>query len=128
MRIDSKSKRRLVIGILTALLSLSVSALAFPAREDSQQLTQLLGEVRDEAAELARDAVEMESLIRTDVGWETHSVRLDRIKDRVNNMARIVAKLTETRTSGSELQEQAVDRIVPMLTELAINTTAAIKY
>jgi hypothetical protein len=53
---------------------------------------------------------------------------LDHIKDHVNNMARIVAKLTETRTSGSELQEQSVDRILPLLKDLAVNTTAAINY
>jgi hypothetical protein len=128
MRIDSKTKHHLVMAILVALFSLSPSALAFPAREDHQQLTQLLGEARDEAAELAKDSDEMESLIRNDVSWETHAVMLDRIKDRVNNMARVVAKLTETRTSGSELQEQAVDRILPLLKDLAINTTAAINY
>jgi hypothetical protein len=53
---------------------------------------------------------------------------LDRIKDHVNNVARIIDKLTQTRTSGSELQEQAVDRILPLLKELAGNTTAAINY
>ena len=43
-------------------------------------------------------------------------------------MARIIDKLTAARSSGSELQEQAVDRILPLLRELATNTTNAINY
>ena len=43
-------------------------------------------------------------------------------------MDSIIDKLTATRSSGSELQEQAVDRILPLLKELAANTTAAINY
>jgi hypothetical protein len=109
-------------------LFLSMSGRAIALREDSQQLTQVLGEARDEAAELARDADEMESLIRNDANREAHAVLLDRVKAHVNNMARIVAKLSETRASGSELQEQAVDRILPLVKELAANTTAAINY
>jgi hypothetical protein len=53
---------------------------------------------------------------------------LEGVKERVNNMASIINKLTAARSSGSELQEQAVDRILPLLKELAANTTAAINY
>lgn len=128
MRIDSTTKSYTAKAVLVTFLLLSVSGRAFVLREDSQQLTQLLGEAREEAAELAKDADEMESLIRTDVSWQTHAEMLDRVKNHVNNMARIVAILSETRSSGSELQEQAVDRILPLLKELATNTTAAIDY
>jgi hypothetical protein len=128
MRIDSMAKSHLVRAVLVTMLLLSGSARAIAVREESQQLSQLLGEARDEAAELARDADETESLIRSQVSWDSHAVMLDRVKDHVNNMARIIAKLTETRTSGSQLQEQAVDRILPLVNELAANTTAAINY
>jgi hypothetical protein len=128
MRIDSMAKSHLVRAVLVTMLLLSGSARAIAVREESQQLTQLLGEARDEAAELARDADETESLIRSQVSWDSHAVMLDRVKDHVNNMARIVAKLSETRPSGSELQQQAVDRILPLVKELAANTTAAINY
>jgi hypothetical protein len=128
MRIDSMTKNHLIVAILVALLSLSALARAAAAREDSQQLTQLLGEARDEAAELAKDADETESLIRSQASWETHAEMLDHVKEHVNNLARIIDKLTEARASGSELQEQATDRILPLLKELAANTTAAINY
>jgi hypothetical protein len=128
MRIDSMTKSYIVRGVLLTLLLLPVSGRAIAVREDSQQLTQVLGEARDEAAELARDADEAESLIRNQVSWETHAAVLERVKDHVNNMARLVDKLTEARASGSDLQEQAVDRILPLVKELAANTTTAINY
>jgi len=128
MRIDSITKSYVVRAVLVTFFLLLMSGRAIALREDSQQLTQVLGEARDEAAELARDADEMESLIGNDVSWEAHAVMLDRVKDHVNNMARIVAKLSEIRPSGSELQQQAVERILPLVKELAANTTAAINY
>jgi hypothetical protein len=128
MRIDSMTPNRLFIAIFAVLLLISATPRAFAARQESEQLTQVLGEARDEAAELARDADETESLIRNDVSWETHAAMLDRVKDHVNNLGRIIDKLTEGRAAGSELQQQAVDRILPLLKELAANTTAAINY
>src|ERR1700749_3999212 len=128
MRIASKAKNQLVIGVLATFLSLSLPTHVFALRAESDQLAQLLGEARNEAGELARDADETESLIRNDVSWQTHAEMLERVKGHVNNMGRIIDKLTATRSSGSELQEQAVDRILPLLKELAANTTAAINY
>jgi hypothetical protein len=128
MRIDFMTKGQAVTTLLVALFLFPVPARAGAVREESQQLTQVLSEARDEAAELARDADETESLIPNEVSWQTHAAMLDRVKDHVNNMARIIDKPTAARTSGSELQEQAVDRILPLVKELAANTTAAINY
>lgn len=128
MQIESLTKSDVVRAVLVIFLLFSISGRAIALPEDSQQLTQVLGQARAEAAELARDADEMESLIRNDVSWQTHAEMLDRVKDHVNNMARIITKLNETRASGSELQQQAVDRILPLVKELAANTTAAINY
>ena len=128
MRIASVEKSRLVACLLVALLSFSLPARMFGLRPESDQLTQLLGEARMEVGQLAKDADETESLIRNDVSWQTHAAMLDGVKEHVNNMARIIDKLTVARSSGSELQEQAVDRILPLLKELAANTTAAINW
>jgi hypothetical protein len=128
MRIGSMAKSHLVVGIVVAFLSISLPGRVFALREESDQVAQLLGEARNEAGELAKDADETESLIRSDVSWQTHAVMLDSVKEHVNNMARIIDKLTAARSSGSELQEQAVDRILPLLKELATNTTNAINY
>ena len=81
-----------------------------------------------EAAELARNADEMTSLLHSDVSWESHAEMLNRIKDHVNNMGKIAAKLQEEREEASPWQQQAIDRMVPMLKEIAANTTAAIEH
>jgi hypothetical protein len=128
MRIGCLAKSQLVVGVVVAFLSFSLPGRVFALREESDQLAQLLEEARTEAGELAKDADETESLIRSDVSWQTHAVMLDNVKEHVNNMARIIDKLTAARSSGSELQEQAVDRILPLLKELATNTTNAINY
>jgi predicted ArsR family transcriptional regulator len=128
MRIASKAKNHLIIGMLVTFLSLLLPARVFALRAESDQLAQLLGEARNEAGELAKDADETESLIRNDVSWQTHAEMLESVKEHVNNMGRIIDKLSTTRSSGSELQEQAVDRTLPLLKELAANTTAAINY
>ena len=128
MRIASKAKNHLIIGILVTSLSLSLPTRVFALRGESDQLAQLLGEAQNEAGELARDADETESLIRNDVSWQTHAEMLESVKAHVNNMGSIIDKLMATRSSGSELQEQAVDRILPLLKELAANTSAAINY
>ena len=128
MRFASKANKYFVVGVLVTFLSLSLPTPVFALRAESDQLAQLLGEARNEAAQLAKDADETESLIRNDVSWQTHAEMLESVKEHVNNMGRIIDKLTATRSSGSELQEQAVDRILPLLKELAANTTAAINY
>jgi hypothetical protein len=128
MQIASMTKNQSLACLSLLLLFLPVLGHSLGTREDSPQLGQVLDEARAEAGELARDADETESLIRNDVSWQTHAEALERVKEHVNNMARLIDKLTAERSSGSELQEQAVDRILPLLKELAANTTAAINY
>jgi hypothetical protein len=124
----SMTQGRLVLAILMALILFSSSSRAFAARQENDQLTQLLSQARDEAVQLAGDADQTESLIRSQASWETHASMLESVKEHVNNMGRIISKLTGARGSGSELQEQAVDRMLPLLKELAANTSAAINY
>jgi hypothetical protein len=53
---------------------------------------------------------------------------LAKIKGHVDNMALIIDKLSEMQKSGSGLQEQAVQQMLPLVKELSANTTAAINY
>jgi hypothetical protein len=128
MRITFTKKNQLLASVLVALLFFPLLGRPAGLREESPQLAQTLDEARMEAGELARDADETESLIRSDASWQTHADMLDRVKEHVNNLARITQKLESERSSGSELQEQAADRILPLLKELAAHTTAAINY
>jgi len=102
--------------------------LADVARSDSQELATLLEQASDEANKLAIDAADSRALIVSDQNWLTHTLKLAKIKGHVDNMALIVDRLTKSQRSGSELQEQAVERILPLVKELQANTTAAMNY
>jgi hypothetical protein len=95
---------------------------------ENPEVTRLLADARDKAAALSRDADEMESLIRSDASWETHAAMLDEVRGHVNALGRAAQKLEESRSSASAWQQQAIDRMMPLLKELAANTTAAINH
>jgi hypothetical protein len=120
--------RSAVILALMALFTFQSPLLAAVARSDSQELAKLLEQASDEARELAFDAEDLQTLLVSDQNWLTHTLKLAKIKGHVDNMALIVDKLTKTDRSGSELQEQAVERILPLVKELEANTTAAMNY
>jgi hypothetical protein len=124
------SSHCLAAGALIAsiLLLACPVLLAVESTEENPQLTQLLSEAREKAAVLSRDSDEMESLTRSDVSWQTHASMLETMKEDVNDMGKIVEKLEASRDSASQWQRQAIDRMVPLLKELASNTTAAINH
>jgi hypothetical protein len=51
-----------------------------------------------------------------------------RIKDDVNAMGRLLAKLQDDRDGAASWQQAAIDRVTPVAKELASNTTAAIEH
>ena len=120
---------RLLVVALFGSTTLVPSALwAVKRNPPNAEVAAQLDAASAEAAELARNADEMTSLLHNDVSWESHAEMLNRIKDNVNNMGKIVAKLQEEREEASPWQQQAIDRMVPMLKEIAANTTAAIEH
>ena len=128
MRIGRTQNMLRIMGMLVVPLLLQLPVAAYVARPESQQLTQLLSDADDEARELASDAEETQTLILNDTNWVTHALMLARVKAHVDNMALIIEKLNKTQKSGSELQEQAVEQMLPLVKELSDNTTAAINY
>jgi hypothetical protein len=101
---------------------------AFGVKEENAEVTRLLEDARDKAAVLSRDADEMEAFTRSNVSWQTHAEMLETIKEDVNALAKSVEKLESMRNSASPWQQQAIDRMVPLMKELASNTTAAINH
>jgi hypothetical protein len=121
----------LAAAVLATFLLLLFSSRAVSAaspHEENPEVSRLLTEARDEAAVLAKDADEMDGLTRSDVSWQTHAAMLETIKDHVNNLGKTMAKLNEERDSASDWQKQAIDRAMPLMKDLAANTTAAINH
>ena len=120
--------RSAVILASMVLFTFHPPLLAGLTRSDSQDLATLLEQASDEARELAIDSEDLQTLIVSDQNWLTHTLKLAKIKGHVDNMSLIVDKLTRAQKSGSELQEQALERILPLVKELQANTTAAMNY
>ncbi len=131
MRIMPKTMLRLVAGVLATFVLFLLSPLALLAasrNEENLEVTRLLAEARDEAATLSKDADEMEAMTLSDLSWESHAYMLNNIKDHINNLARTIDKLNAMRDSASDWQKQAIDRSIPLMKDLAANTTAAINH
>lgn len=128
MKIARRQHRPLVIAALVAIFSLLSSATASATKAESPQLAQLLADANDEAFELERDATDTQMLIRTDENWVDHALVLGKMKGHVDNLDLIIKKLIKAQKSGSDLQAQAVEQMLPLVTQLSANTTAAINY
>jgi hypothetical protein len=130
MRMLTKGTYHLVIGWFALLASLLFlfPELSPAQRDENPQVTRLLQDARDEAAQLSRDADEMDAMTHSDVSWQTHADMLERVKDHMNDLGRLVEKMEAVRDSASPWQQQAIDRMIPLMKDLASNTTAAINH
>jgi predicted O-linked N-acetylglucosamine transferase (SPINDLY family) len=128
MRIVRRQNMLCILGVLVISLLFQLPLASALMRPESQELTQLLSDANDEARELASDAEEMQMLTLNDTNWVTHALMLSKVKGHVDNMALLIEKLKKLQKSGSELQEQAVQQMLPLVQELSANTTAAINY
>lgn len=119
------------LSIVAALVLLSLVPPYSPAGVSAlpdRSLTELLWDARDEAVQLASDADQMQVLLLSDNNWLKHVLMLSKIQGHVDDMALIVRKLDETRGSGSSLQRQAAEQMLPLIQELSDNTKAALHY
>ena len=110
-----------------ALLIARLDVQAAPP-EDNKEVSQLLEDIKGQAADLQRDSDELESFARSDMSWQSHAEELDRIKERINAIGKTISKLQNLRSSASPWQREAIDRIMPVAKKLASNTTAAIEH
>jgi hypothetical protein len=128
MKIECRHNLPSVLVALTILFTFALPLTAFAIKDENPQLTQLLADANDEAFELASDATNTQELISTDENWVNHALMLARVKGHVDNLSLIIEKLNKAQPSGSELQVQAVERMLPLVKQLSANTTAAINY
>lgn len=99
-----------------------------PAYGDSAQVTKLLREASTSATQLKNDSVQMESYAGSQLRWQTHANQVNRVKEHVNNSGKILADLHAAHDTAEPWQQEAIDRITPLLQELASNTTSIIDH
>lgn len=111
------------IAILALLLPVSLLAAQNP---DSSCITKLLAEVKVHAALADDDAATLASYTQSNLNWRTHGVRLNQIKEHVNDLIRDGNQLSSMRAEGSLWQQEAIDGFTPLLPVIAEHLTATI--
>ena len=95
---------------------------------DSAQINQLLAEAKAEAIQLRDDSGDMDSFVRSRPSWESYAGKVEMIKGHVNNTGKLLARLRDAEATGSPWQQAAINRIEPLLKELAANTEGTINH
>lgn len=120
---------------ITALACLAASAFAFvPALKaaeapESASVSKLLQDAKRQAYGISLDADTLSSYMRQpNLDWRTHAAEIERMKNDINDEAKTVGKLNDARLQAAPWQVTAIDRIIPLMKELATNTTNAIEF
>ncbi|HVJ08133.1 MAG TPA: hypothetical protein VM554_07100 [Acidisarcina sp.] len=95
---------------------------------DSAAVSQLLADARTQARLAEDDAAMLESFTTSGVSWQTHSSQLNSMKEHVNDLGKTVKQLNDIRGEGSPWQQEAIDRINPLLRHMADQLTTTINH
>jgi hypothetical protein len=113
--------RLLVIGFVLC------SDLTLDADEpDSDRVFELLSTAKSQAFELKSDIQTMDFFAGSDFGWASHASIINVYKDHIDAIRNQISKLDETRSIASTLQKTTLDRVGPLLKELASDAEALI--
>jgi hypothetical protein len=104
------------------------AAVALAAAPDSEQVSKLLSDAKSQALQLREDAVTMETYTRMTNDWESHSVVVNQMKEHINAAGKTLDKLEALRDGASLWQQTAIDRIKPLLREIAHDTDTVIGF
>lgn len=105
-----KTAPALVI-VLLALAAISVwSAPQAGPRADSKEVSDLLAQAKTQAAQLSRDASDMEGFTHVNVSLQTHANQINSIRSDVNDMGKTVVKLNAAQADGSPQPKSPMSR------------------
>ena len=130
----NSQKRTLSLSIVALMVAGCVSISPGAKAADnvagsSEKIHELLTQVKAEAIELKRDAHDLEIWAQgKQISWRTHGAQLSVIREHINKAGKLLAQMNEARHAASPWQQRAIDRIHPLLKELADNTGATINH
>src|ERR1700741_1845707 len=95
----------------------------------SERASTLLAEIQREAALLWRHGDTLESLARnTRISWQSHAYHLDRVKQHINAVGKLIAELEAIHHDVLPWQQQAINEVTSHAAEVATSTEAAISH
>lgn len=125
-----KYLNRLVAGLSVAAFALLIPPrAAFAATPpDSKAIPKLLDEVKMHAGEANDDAVLLESYGRIRISNQTYASTLEEIRKHANDLLQDYYKLQRARDGGTPAQQAAIDRLEPVLRDMASELTNSIRW
>jgi len=128
-------KRTIFYLLLMGLLAVGCFLIssAAPAEDtppgSSQEINQLLADVKTEAVALEQDCDEIALWARnSQMSWPSHGKKLTLISEHINRAGQLLKQLQDARDTASPWQQQAIDSIYPLLKQLADNTEVMIEH
>jgi len=113
----------LALLVAACFTTLPASRAADMPVDDSEEVSQLLADVKTEAYQLERDAEDLSAWARSkNMSWESHTAKVNLIREHVNKAGELLTELNNARDEGSPWQQKAIDEIYPALKSLADNT------
>jgi len=116
-----------VLGLVVLVLS-TPAGYGDTTTKPSPQVSALLAEAKTEAVQLRRDAEELKTFTRSNLSWQSHSAKINEIKNHVNNSGQLLTKLKNAQAGGSSQQQQTIERIEPLLKDLAASVESTIEH
>lgn len=97
--------------------------------EVPQEARETLKDIETSALQAETQADQLRTIITNqNLSWESHLSELNALKQEVNSMGKEMASLENERESLAPWEQQAVDKVLPLLKDTATNTTNAILY
>lgn len=116
-------KKTAMFGLLLLL-----PAFAKAQSADSPEITDLMRQAREHAVLAEADAEKLESYTRSNLSWQSHGNRLSQMQEHSNDLIQDFNKLSSMRSNGSPWQQEAIDRVNPLLHEMADHLEATIRH
>lgn len=113
-----------VAGLLLAIGSPMLTAQSL----DSEEISKLLSTARTHAVLAEDDAATLESFTKSKLAWRTHAIKLEAMKEHVNDLGRVTKQMADLRSQGSPWQQEAIDQTTPLLRNMANHLTATINH
>jgi len=116
------------IAILAMVLAGFAHAAPKGTAKDNDEVMKLLTDTQTQALQLKADAQAMETYSYNEVSYQTQGVMINQIKDHINQAGKLLDKLRAQRDWAAPWQQKAVDRIAPLLEDMAGNTEMVIDH
>jgi len=110
------------------LVALASTAFAETAIQSRAQVAEQLADFKRTAFEMRREAATLKSFTPNKrLHWQSHTYRLDALKNHVNEMGKTLAELEAMKPLASENQGMAIEHAQHHLVSVAENLTQAIE-